>query len=72
MVPHQLPDLEALDKMLHDLPLAVRTYTDEAQFYNVMMAIPPGYAFPGGPIRLQVCVGRLLQLCQDCYVVERW
>lgn len=62
MVPHELPDLAALDELIHDLPLAVRSFADEPEFYNVMMAVPPGYSFGGAPIRLKVCLLFLLVL----------
>ena len=54
MVPHTLPDLERLDEMLHDLPLAVRSFVDEKEFYNAVAAVPPGYSFAGAPVRLRV------------------
>jgi hypothetical protein len=54
MVPNQLPDLDALDELLHDLPLAIRSFTDEPEHYNVMLAIPNRYSFAGAPIRLKV------------------
>ena len=31
MIANELPDLGALDNMLHDLPLAVRSFTDEPE-----------------------------------------
>lgn len=55
MVPHELPDLDTLDELLHDLPLAVRSFANEPEFYNAVVAIPPGYSFGGAPIRLKVC-----------------
>ena len=56
MVPHELPTLQALDDVIHDLPFTVQSYVDEEEFYNAVLAIPPQFSFGGAPIRLQVRV----------------
>lgn len=39
LVAHDLPDQQALQEMVQDLPLHVASFTDEAELYNVLLQV---------------------------------
>eukprot|EP00879_Flechtneria_rotunda_P030412 GHRR01033042.1.p1 GENE.GHRR01033042.1~~GHRR01033042.1.p1 ORF type:complete len:353 (+),score=100.97 GHRR01033042.1:621-1679(+) len=52
VVPHQLPDKQQWQKLLHGLPFELVTYRDEPELYVALLQVPKGYRFPGAPILL--------------------
>ncbi|KAL4447549.1 hypothetical protein ABPG75_004768 [Micractinium tetrahymenae] len=52
LVPNQLPQREALEALVRDLPLRVLSVTDEPEFFMALLQVPEGYAHPAAPIRL--------------------
>ncbi|KAL6769932.1 RFK2 [Auxenochlorella protothecoides x Auxenochlorella symbiontica] len=52
VVPHELPDEVALQRLIHTLPLACREYVDQPDMYRALLQVPLRYAFPGGPLRM--------------------
>lgn len=52
LVPHPLPDKEALEKMVFDLPVQLVDLVDDDDLYLALLQIPKGYAVPGYPIKL--------------------
>lgn len=52
LVPNPLPQQEALEALVRDLPLRVLSVTDEPDFFMALLQVPEGYAHPAAPIRL--------------------
>lgn len=53
MVPHKLPDRQALEKLVWDLPLEVVDFVDEPDLYVATLQVPPKYAFSQSPLFLE-------------------
>jgi hypothetical protein len=69
MVPNLLPDLPSLDRLLTNLPLTVRSFLDEKEFYCAVLATPPGFSFGGAPLRIKV---RCFHSCFQSAVYVPW
>ncbi|PRW60354.1 riboflavin kinase isoform B [Chlorella sorokiniana] len=52
LVPNELPQREALEALIRDLPLHLESLTDEDEFYMALLQVPEGYAHPAAPIWL--------------------
>lgn len=48
MVPHLLPDRQALETMISGLPLKISEFVDEEDHYCVTLQVPQLYSFPSG------------------------
>jgi hypothetical protein len=54
MVPHQLPQEDELRAMIADLPLTLASFVNEKDYYCATLRVPPEYALPDGPTRMEV------------------
>jgi hypothetical protein len=63
MVPHELPDQQQVDDMIADLPMRLVSYTEEADFYCVVLQVLPGYMLQNGPLHMQVRSEASTSLC---------
>ncbi|KAK9816431.1 hypothetical protein WJX72_000132 [[Myrmecia] bisecta] len=56
LVPHDLPDQAALQQLVADLPLEVRSVRDEPDLYIAVLQVPKCYAFAQSPLYLEGAV----------------
>ena len=53
LVPHPLPERDACQQLVSDLPLIVESFEDESNFYFVLLRVPPDLEIPVGPVYME-------------------
>eukprot|EP00210_Caulerpa_lentillifera_P002137 g2051.t1 len=53
IVPHALPSPESWKKLLFNLPLQVKSFTEEEELYLTVLQVPENYKFEGSPVFLK-------------------